>query len=98
MGRLKKQFDCYDRLPETLRTVLANAAFDWDATLVAEALDLGAPPEGVIARIREDERRRLPIDNYVMYGPAHPQAAASVQANWLKYYHYPLTREYWWVR
>jgi hypothetical protein len=69
MANLKKQFDCFDALPGNLRTVLANAAFDWDASLVAEALQLGAAAEGVASRIREDERRRLPIDNYVMYGP-----------------------------
>jgi hypothetical protein len=98
MRTLKKQFDCFDRLPPKLRHVLANAAFDWDATLVAEALDLGAVPEAVTVRILEDERRRLPIDNYVMYGPDHPGSARNVQANWLKYYHYPVTRNYWWGR
>jgi len=98
MRNLKKQFDCYDRLPLELRQTLANTAFDWDATLVAEALDLGTAPEGIISRIIEDERRRLPIDNYVSYGPHHPGAATSVQANWLRYYQYPAKRDYWWGR
>jgi hypothetical protein len=98
MSNLKKQFDCYDSLPFVLRTVLAEAAFDWDATLVAEALSLGAAAEGIAARIREDERRRLPIDNYVMYGPDHPGSARNVQAAWLKYYHYPAHAGFWWGR
>jgi hypothetical protein len=98
MANLKKQFDCFDALPGNLRTVLANAAFDWDASLVAEALQLGAAAEGVASRIREDERRRLPIDNYVMYGPDHPGSARNVQANWLRYYHYPAKSGYWWGR
>lgn len=98
MRVLKKQFDCYDALPSKLRETLANAAFDWDATLVAQALELGAVAEGVMARILEDEQRRLPIDTYVMYGPDHPGAARKVQANWLRYYHYAARSSYWWVR
>jgi hypothetical protein len=98
MRHLKKQFDCYDALPASLRTVLAEAAFDWDATLVAEALGLGASEDGIAARIREDERRRLPIDNYVMYGPDHPGAARNVQTTWLRHYHYPVKAGYWWGR
>ncbi|WP_036257342.1 DUF6525 family protein [Methylocapsa aurea] len=98
MRTLKKQFDCYDALPSNLRKILANAAFDWDAALVAQALELGAAAEGIIARILEDERRRLPIDAYVMYGPDHPGAARNVQANWLRYYHYPAKTGYWWAR
>ncbi|WP_026606272.1 DUF6525 family protein [Methylocapsa acidiphila] len=99
MRNLKKQLDCFDRLPASLRATLANAAFDWDATLVASALEVGAAAEGVIARILDDEQRRLPIDAYVMYGPDHPGAARSVQANWLRYYHYPArSGGYWWNR
>ena len=98
MGNLKKQFDSYDALPGKLRRTLANAAFDWDATLVAQALELGAAVEGIIARILEDERRRLPIDAYVMYGPDHPGAARNVRADWLRYYHYPAKAGYWWDR
>jgi hypothetical protein len=96
MGNLKKQFDSYDALPSKLRGTLANAVFDWDATLVAEALELGAAVEGIIARILEDEQRRLPIDAYVMYGPDHPRAARSVRADWLRYYRYPAKAGYWW--
>lgn len=98
MRHLKKQFGCYDDLPAKLRAVLADAAFDWDATLVAEALGLGAAADGVAARIREDERRRLPIDNYVMYGPDHPGAARNVSVSWLRHYHYPVKPGYWWGR
>lgn len=98
MRQLKKQFACYDALPATLRAVLADAAFDWDATLVAEALGLGAAADGIAARIVEDDRRRLPIDNYVMYGPDHPGAARNVQTNWLRHYHYPGKSGYWWGR
>ena len=98
MRVLKKQFECYDALPANLRETLANAAFDWDATLVAQALDLGAGADGVLARILEDEQRRLPIDTYVMYGPDHPGAPRDVQPNWLRYYHYAARNSYWWVR
>ncbi|MGB8278672.1 MAG: DUF6525 family protein [Methylovirgula sp.] len=98
MARLKRQFDCFDRLPPKLRDVLANAAFDWDATLIAEVLDLGTAAEALAARIAEDDRRRLPVDNYVMYGPEHPGAAAHVPANTLKFYRYPAKPGYWWGR
>jgi hypothetical protein len=98
MSNLKRQFQCFDALPSKLRAVLANAAFDWDATLLAEAIELGASAEALLLRILEDERRRLPIDNFVMYGPQHPGSAPTVQANWLRYYHYPVQGAYWWGR
>lgn len=96
MARLKRQFDCFDRLPAQLRAVLANAAFDWDATLIAEVLDLGTAAETLAARITEDDRRRLPVDNYVMYGPEHPGAPPHVPVNTLKFYRYPAKPSYWW--
>jgi hypothetical protein len=98
MANRKQQFKCFDSLPAKLREILANAAFPWDATLIAEAIDLGVSPDLVLSKILEDERRRLPIDNYVMYGPEHPGSAPNVQPNLLKFYHYPINRTYWWTR
>lgn len=98
MARLKRQFDCFDRLPPKLRDTLANAAFDWDATLIAEVLDLGTAAELLAARIVEDDRKRLPIDTYVMYGPEHPGAPRHVPPNTLKFYKYPARPSYWWGR
>ncbi len=98
MARLKRQFDCFDRLPPTLRDTLANATFDWDATLIAEVLELGTAADALAARIAEDDRRRVPVDNYVMYGPLHPGSPAHVPANTLKFYRYPTRPNYWWGR
>lgn len=98
MARRKRQFDCFDRLPAPLRSVLANAAFDWDATMIAEGLDVGASAELLAERIVADDRRRLPVDNYVMYGPEHPGAAPHVPPNTLKFYRYPAGPRFWWVR
>lgn len=98
MARLKRQFDCFDRLPAPLRETLAQAAFDWDATLIAEVLDLGTPPETLAARIVADDQRRLPVDTYVMYGPEHPSAPAYVPPNTLKFFKYSAQPSYWWGR
>jgi hypothetical protein len=98
MSSLKRQFQCFDALPSKLRAVLANSAFDWDATLFSEAIELGASPDALLSRVLEDEQRRIPIDNYIMYGPDHPGSARTVQLNWLKYYKYPLQGSYWWRR
>ena len=97
MRNLKRQFDCYDSLPAALRQALAEAAFDWDATMIAEALDVGIPSEVLLTRVRDDEKRRLPIDNYVMYGPEHPGSAMNVKPEALQYYRYPIARYYWWA-
>jgi hypothetical protein len=97
-ARLKRQFDCYDRLPPQLREMLANANFDNDATMFAEALDVGISADLLRSRFMSEEAKRLPVDNYVMYGPEHPGSAKSVQEAQLKYFHYTLRRYFWWSK
>ncbi len=97
-NRLKRQFDCYDRLPPQLRDMLANANFDNDATMFAEALDVGIAADLLRSRFLSEEAKRLPVDNYVMYGPEHPGSAKSVAEAQLRYFHYTLRKYFWWSK
>ena len=53
----KACMDAYDRLPKTLRKVLANASRNWDAVWFRDARRTGLHCRDCIDIIRQDERR-----------------------------------------